>query len=219
MNLEALRNWWKGRAARERALAVFSAALLAAIAADTLLLQPVRVKTAANRAQLVAARNQLEKLQHIVEERERVGSENLRNRQAELAARRAAAEAEIKRAQIELISPQDMERQLSAILSRFPELKVTGMVTDAPSLLDDSANGDAKAAESAESRRALLYRHGLELTIQGRFPDVVAYLEQLEHAPYRIYWRELDLKVDPKGNPVTRIRFFTLSRGPEWLTL
>jgi MSHA biogenesis protein MshJ len=219
MNLETLRNWWKRRQPRERAMALFSAALLLAMGFDSLLLQPVRLKVAANRAQLAAARSQLDKLQHIVEERERVGSENLRSRQAELATRRAAAEAEIKRAQIELISPQDMERQLSAILRRFPELKVVGMATDAPSLLDETGNGEAKPAENAESRRSLLYRHGLELTIQGRFLDVISYLEQLEHAPYRIYWKELDLKVDPKGNPVTRIRFFTLSRGPEWLTL
>lgn len=219
MNLDPIRTWWKRRHPRERGLAILAAAVVAGLVADTALLQPVRARINASKAQLVAARAELDKLQHIVDERERAGTETLRSRQAELAARRAAAEAEVKRAQIELISPQDMERQLAAILRRYPDLKIVGLATEAPTPLDDSAAGETKAAEAAGSRRSQLYRHSLELTLQGRYLDVIAYLEQLEHAPYRIYWRELDLKVDTRGNPVTRIRFFTLSRGPEWLTL
>jgi MSHA biogenesis protein MshJ len=219
MKLAPVQQAWRRIQARERSLLIVAAVLMIAAAFNSVLLGPLRQKIAASRSELAASRSQLEKLQHIVEERDRVRVEDVRRRQADLEARRAAADAAIRRAQIELITPQDMQRQLAAILRRFPELKVVGMLTEAPTPLDDNATGDGKALESAQSRRLVLFRHGLELTVEGGYPDLINYLEELEHAPYRIYWRELELKVDGKGAPLTKIRFFTLSRGPEWLTL
>jgi MSHA biogenesis protein MshJ len=219
MSLDTLRQWWARRVVRERALMTLVALVAIVFAVDSALLKPVRLKIADARLHLVSARSELDKLQRIVEERDRAGNENLRLREASLQARLSAAESQIHRAQIELISPQDMARQLSVILRKFPSLRVVGMTTDAPALVEEGADKGGKAAVSAEARRTRLYQHGLELTIEGSYTDLVSYLDQLEHAPYKIYWRELDLKVDPKGQPVTRVRFFTLSRGPTWMTL
>jgi len=219
MNLDSLRQWWARRILRERVLLALAALLIFALVVDSALLKPVRVQIADARHRLTSARAELDKLQRIVEEHDRVGSENLRLRQASLQDRMAAADAQIHRSQIELISPQDMGRQLSAILRRFPSLRVVAMTTDAPAPVEDASDRSAKALPDPEARRSMLFQHGLELTIEGSYPDLIGYLEQLEHAPYKIYWRELDLKVDTKGMPVTKIHFFTLSRGPLWLTL
>jgi len=219
MTRDRLLRWWKGRKPRERALAITLVAVLVALGGDSLLLKPVRIEIADSKARLATARSELEKLQRIVEERDRAGSETLRAHEANLQARLAAAESQIHRAQIELITPQEMGRQLAAILRKFPQLHVVGMTTEAPALVDESAQKGSKLPDNAEARRSMLFQHGLELTIEGHYADLIAYLEQLEHAPYKIYWRELDLKVDQKGTLVTRIRFFTLSRGPTWLAL
>jgi len=210
--------WWDRRKPRERLLMVGVAVLAVLMSVDTVVLKPIRIQIADSRLRLAAARTELTKLQQVVEERDRAGSEHLRARQVDLQARLAAAEAGIERAQVDLVAPQEMARQLSAILLRFPQLRVVGMVSEPPLPVDDNAD-KSKAPANAEARRSMLFEHGLEVTVEGKYLDLIGYLQQLERTPYKIYWRELDLKVNPEGTPVTKIRFFTLSRGPTWLTL
>jgi MSHA biogenesis protein MshJ len=219
MSRDELALWWKRRKPRERLLALAVAVLGLLLSGDALLLKPAQRRIADSKLQLANASSELAKLQRMVEQRDRQGSESLRARQAELQARLSTAEQQIHRAQIELISPQEMARQLSVILRKFPELRVVGMSSEPPALVDESADKSGKVPDNAEARRSMLYQHGLELTVEGRYLDLISYLEQLEHAPYKIYWRELDLKSSPQGTLVTRIRFFTLSRGPTWLSL
>ncbi|HUD25055.1 MAG TPA: type II secretion system protein GspM [Burkholderiaceae bacterium] len=219
MTGERLNAWWEQRKPRERLLLILAVLSTVAMSGDTLLLKPVRIQIADSRLRLAGARAELDKLQKLVEDRDREGSERLKARQSDLQARLTLAEAEIHQAQIDLVAPQDMARQLSAILQRFPQLRVAGMISEAPVPVDESPDRSGKVPVNAEARRSMLYEHGLELTVEGRYLDLIAYLQQLERTPYKIYWRELEMKVDAQGVPVTRIRFFTLSRGPTWLTL
>jgi MSHA biogenesis protein MshJ len=219
MNADLLRLWWKRRKPRERLLVLAVAVLTLLATGDSMVLKPVRIQAADAKQRLEVARAELDKLERMVEERDRLGSETFRTRQADLKARLSTAESEIHRAQIELVSPKEMDRQLSAILHKFPELRVVAMASDPPALVDESPDKSGKVPVNAEARRSMLYQHGLELTIEGRYLDLINYLQQLESAPYKIYWRELDLKAGPQGTLVTKIRFFTLSRGPTWLTL
>ena len=64
-----------------------------------------------------------------------------------------------------------------------------------------------------------IFQHGLEVQIEGPYLDLLGYLDALERAPYRLYWRELEIKVGTTGMPVTRLVFFTLSRESAWLRL
>jgi len=219
MNSNRLAMWLERRKPRERVLLLAMTVVALALTGDTALLKPVRIQIGDAKVHLASARSELDKLQQLVEERERLGSEHLRARQADLESRMTAAESEIHRAQIDLVSPQDMAHQLSAILSKFPELRVVGLVSEPPVAVDENADKSGKTSVNAEARRSMLYEHGLELTLDGRYLDLIAYLELLERTPHKIYWRELDMKVDGQGVQITKIRFFTLSRGPIWLTL
>jgi MSHA biogenesis protein MshJ len=219
MRLGHLTAWWDRRKPREQLLLIAVAVAALLLTGDSLLLKPVRIQIADSKLHLAAARSELANLQQQVEERERAGSEQLRARQIDLQSRLSAAEAAIHRAQIELVSPQEMARQLSAILQKFPELRVLGMASEPLVPVDENADKSGKVPANAEARRSMLFEHGLELTVEGRYLDLIGYLEMLERAPYKIYWRELDMKVDAHDVPVTKIRFFTLSRGPAWLTL
>jgi MSHA biogenesis protein MshJ len=216
---QLLTEWWDKRKPRERFLVIAVVALAALCIGYVLLLKPVQLQiTDANR-RLAAARSEMTELQQLVEQRDRAGSDQLRAREANLEARLTVAESEIHRAQIDLVLPQDMGRQLSAILQKFPQLRVVGIVTQAPVPVDQPSAGNARASAGAAASGSMLYEHELELTVEGKYLDLVDYLDQLEHAPHKIYWRDLDLKVGPQGVPQTRIRFFTLSRGPTWLSL
>ncbi|HEX4585038.1 MAG TPA: type II secretion system protein GspM [Burkholderiaceae bacterium] len=219
MLLDRLTERWERRKPRERLLAIAALAVMLLLAGDTLLLKPMRIRIADSSKQLAGARSDLAKLQQLVEQRDRAGSEQLRAREADLQARQSAAESDIRRAQIDLVAPHDMARQLAAILDKFPQLRVVGMVSQPPVPVDEGVDRSSRVPVNAEAQRSMLYEHGLELTVEGRYLDLIAYLQRLESTPYKIYWQDLELKVNPQGVPVTKVRFFTLSRGPTWLTL
>ncbi len=206
--IRALSAWWGRRRARERALAIGGALVALALVVDTLAFAPQRAQSEALRKQLAAARQQAAQLRALAEQHAAQGDAASRGRQAALAQRRARAEAALADAQAGLMAPRDMLRQLEAMLAAHPRLRVIGVQTQAPQPL--AANpGDA----------AGLYQHGLELRVEGRYLDLLAWLQALERAPYRVYWRELELKVGTDGVPVTRVAVFTLSREAAWLQL
>jgi len=212
--MNRLRAWWNKRPRREKALAIL--ALLAAFGAglDAALLQPQRVARAVAVKQLQTARVTLARLQKLASQHAEAGDAQIRERLTALSARREHAEQIIREAQVDLIAPNEMQKQLTAILARFPQLRVIGVATQTPTLL-----GEPNAASGAAALASGLYQHGLELQIEGRYLDQIAWFEALEKTPYRIYWRELDLQAGGRGVAVTRIALFTLSRDATWLRI
>ena len=215
--------FWTQRKPRERLVMQLGALLVLGVLGDRAVLAPQRAQTARVRTELVAARAALDHVRSAIEQQ---GSQGLSSGQARLdalARRRQAAEAVITQAQSDLISPKEMRRELAAILERFPQLRVVAMKTLAPQPIRAAAparDGLALAAPAAPGSGAGLYQHGLEVTVDGRYLDLIAYLEVLDHAPYHIYWRDLELNVDAqRGMPRTRIRLFTLSRDATWMSL
>jgi MSHA biogenesis protein MshJ len=229
--------WLARRSLRERLLAAASALVLVGLAFETSVGAPQRAKDRALRAQIKAQEQAIADLQLQAERQSAQNDQLLRERIEALAARRSHAEQVIRDAQVDLIAPQDMGRQLQALLARHPDLRVVAMNTQPPTLLGDApsrAGAVAPAANatnatatpatpapaSATPRTAIgLYQHGIEVTVEGRYLDLLSWLQALEKAPYRIYWRELDMQVNSNGVPVTRIALFTLSREAVWMRL
>jgi MSHA biogenesis protein MshJ len=63
------------------------------------------------------------------------------------------------------------------------------------------------------------YLHSVELVLDGRYLDVLAYLQSLEALPWHFYWRQLDLTAT--HYPVNRVRVEvgTISMDSDWLDL
>ena len=80
---------------------------------------------------------------------------------------------------------------------------------DAPAGANPSNPGSAVAP--------LLYAHDVELTIEGGYLDVLAYLKRLEALDERLGWMVLEYDAEnwPAGEAVIRVR--TLSLEPAWL--
>jgi MSHA biogenesis protein MshJ len=205
---------WNRRAPRERALVVVALLATVAVTLDISLLAPLRAARVAAERNAKAARSQVLDLQALVTEQSREGDAQFAERSAALQARRTRAEQVIREAQVDLIAPQDMREQLAAILIRFPQLKVLSVTSTAPTPLGEAVGAGGGAAVASG-----VYQHGLEVQVEGRYFDLIAYLEALEKAPRRIYWRELDLAVNAQGVPVTRIALFTLSKEAVWMRI
>lgn len=200
-----LKAWWLARSRREQWLAAVAALALVAGSIELAALAPQRAAKAKLQREILGARTQLDRLQASA--LELAASHAPATAADSLQARRERAQAQIERAQVDLIAPKDMARQLAAILARHPQLRVVGMQSSAPTAVDGS--GGTGAA---------LYEHALRIDVEGRYLDLLAYLEALEQAPHRIFWRALDLKADG-AVPLTRIELFTLSKEAVWLRL
>lgn len=218
--------WLARRTLRERLLAAASVLVLVGFVFDATVAAPHRARDRALRAQIKAQEQAIAELQQRAQEQSAQNDQLLRERIDALAARRNHAEQVIRDAQVDLIAPQDMGRQLQALLARHPHLRVVAMSTQPPTPLGEAparaamAATPASATASPTARPASgLYQHGVEVTVEGRYLDLLDWLQALENAPYRIYWRELDMQVNSAGVPVTRIALFTLSREAVWMRL
>jgi MSHA biogenesis protein MshJ len=206
-----LQRWWAQRAPRERGLVIVVTVCAAAAALDLGVLAPQRIESKKIAREADTARNRLQQMQTLAAQQANDGESELRQRRIQLDQRRARAMQVIGDAHVDLIAPQEMTRQLEAILVRHPALRVLAMNSSSPQPLVEKNAGNAAGAA--------IYQHGIDIQIEGPYLELLGYLDALERAPYRLYWRELEMKVGATGVPVTRLVFFTLSRESAWLRL
>ena len=64
-----------------------------------------------------------------------------------------------------------------------------------------------------------LYRHGVELTIEGGWNDLLEYLHALEAAPRHVLWGGMTMKVEQHPKVVLTLRLYTLSLDRGWLEI
>lgn len=114
----------------------------------------------------------------------------------------AAAQAESVAPPQAVLSPEKMAEAWVAKAAAAPA-RPDGQVTPGPEL---------KLPE-------LVYRHGVELTLEGRYVDMVNYMSQLESMPVRLIWGRA--RLDASGHPRTRLTLtlFTLSLEKDWMKL
>jgi MSHA biogenesis protein MshJ len=60
-----------------------------------------------------------------------------------------------------------------------------------------------------------LYKHGIEVTVQGSYPALVAYLQQLERNGGAMFWGNVKLDVIGYPEATLKMSVFTLSPRSE----
>ena len=65
----------------------------------------------------------------------------------------------------------------------------------------------------------VLYRHRLELDLQGSFPALLGYLEAIEAKPWQLFWDEISIETENYPQLKIRLRVHTLSDRKEWLNV
>jgi len=151
-------------------------------------------------------------------------------RLADLKAQAAALAGSLRTMQRGLVTPEKMTQLLQQMLRSNSRLKllslrslpVTGLGSaqqvDAAAQQPVPAAGGAVAA-GAPKQRDLLYRHGVELTLQGSYLDMLDYMEQLEDLPSQLFWGKAQL--DARKYPATTLTLtlYTVSLDEKWMKL
>lgn len=81
------------------------------------------------------------------------------------------------------------------------------------------AGADARTAAAPVKPPELLYRHGVEIVLQGSYPDMVSYMAALEAMPTQLFWAKA--KLDAQAYPRSRLTLvvYTLSLDNKWIAL
>lgn len=121
-----------------------------------------------------------------------------------LAASLSEATARLHSQAAGLVPPQHMTQVIHDVLSREQGVTLISLRSLPPHAL---VEGDGP------------YVHTVELTLQGRYLDVLTYLRALEGLSWHFYWQSLAL--DATHYPTTRVtvRLGTVSMSRDWIAL
>ena len=132
---------------------------------------------------------------------------------ADLKARLAAVNAQLSSQSAGMIAPQRMVEVIHDVLSRQQGVVLVSMRNlEAIKLPLDAAGESATGTPRP-------YEHTVEIVLEGRYLDVLAYLEALEALPWRFYWRRLELTTTRYPLNRVRVELGTVSMGSEWIDL
>lgn len=82
-----------------------------------------------------------------------------------------------------------------------------------------AANAPATPAAPAVKPPPLLYRHGVEVVLQGSYIDMVNYMEALEAMPTRVFWGKASMSVERYPHASLKLTLYTLSLDNKWIAL
>ncbi|MBU1284017.1 MAG: type II secretion system protein M [Gammaproteobacteria bacterium] len=217
---------WQGLATRERWLTYGVGLALLGMLYVLLIGDPLSVRLAKQQSswqlaeeRRVAAEIARQELQQRID-----ADPNLQYRSALLAASasREALVQQIDQYTAELVTPQKMQTVLQELLRKQPQLRVLGMSSfSEPVQLAPVEPAAAPAASNdAPSPAAVtLYRHGLELQLEGGYFDLLNYLQAVQASGWQLNWDNLDYQVGEAGpsKASIRLKLYTLSRHAGWV--
>ena len=106
-----------------------------------------------------------------------------------------------------------MKALLQDLLRRQPHLQMVALQSFSEPLELPASATDAPPATVS------FYRHGLRLTLQGGYFDLLDYLQAVQNSGWRLHWDSLDYHIDEAGPDKARItlELHTLSREAGWV--
>lgn len=148
---------------------------------------------------------------------------NLQYRSALLAASASREELirQIDQHTAELVTPQKMQTVLQELLRKQPQLRVVGMASFSEPVELASVEPQTPPASDqvAPAPAVTLYRHGLQLQLEGGYFDLLSYLQAVQASGWQLNWDSLDYQVGEAGpsKATIRLKLYTLSRHAGWV--
>ncbi|MRV71490.1 hypothetical protein GJ700_07110 [Duganella sp. FT92W] len=82
------------------------------------------------------------------------------------------------------------------------------------------AQGQAAAtATPPVKQEELLYRHGVQIVVEGSYLDMVAYMQALEAMPEQLFWGKATLNAQQYPKATLSLTLYTLSLDQKWIAL
>jgi MSHA biogenesis protein MshJ len=208
---------------RERGLVFFSLALVVLGLLYSTLIRPVveqqRVisrSISQQESQIRVSNQQLGVL--ITSRREDPDAAN-RRRLEDLKRRIAETQQGLAQRQSTLIAADRMAGLLEELVARNGNLDLVGLKSLPPTRVGGEGAGAKQGGPATPRREEAIFRHGVEVTVQGGYFDLLEYVRQLERLPTQLLWGKVDLSVGDYPKVTMKLTLYTLSLDRAWLVV
>lgn len=235
--------WIDAMSLRERVLIFIMAAVALVVLVNMALLDRQFVRQQQLSQRIVAEQAQIAAIQADIQQKVRQHANDpdaaLRQQLDHAKQQSAQLRGALQQTQQALVAPEKMPALLEAMLKRDGRLQLISMKTlpvsalgdtsgaasektgtasvEAPASVPSVAPSGPSAAEDVGTAR--IYRHGVEITIAGTYPDMLHYMTQLEAMPWQLYWGEARLQAESYPQALLTLTLFTLSLDKKWINL
>ena len=120
--------------------------------------------------------------------------------------------------QARLAAPERMPRLLEDLLKRDSGLELLSIRTMEPENLFQPAAATVEAPAAPPAQPGV-YRHGLQVSVRGKYADLAAYARKIETLPWKLYWGNLSLQVERYPQSTMSFTLYTVSMDQAWLSL
>jgi MSHA biogenesis protein MshJ len=145
-------------------------------------------------------------------------------------------ESQLSGLQTTLIPPDKMPELLRSLLKKNSKLKLIelktlttrGLLESSPdetskakstSVLPEQNSSEKQTVKTSLPEDAPVFKHGVEITVEGHYLDLLEYVSELEKMPWHILWSKADLNA--KNYPANQLKLtvYTLSLDKTWLSI
>lgn len=219
--LIALGNKIDALSLRERAMVFVAAAAAILFVVYSLMLGPLFAKEKALRTQVAQVRNNISGIDGEISAKLQGFSidPDAPNR-ARLAAVKADIDAlggKLRALEQGLVAPEKIAPLLETILAANGRLTLVSMKTLPAAPVAEASYAAEPAAGAAPA--ALLYRHGVQVTVRGNYLDMINYMNALETMPTQLLWSSAALEVEEYPDSRLTLTLHTLSLDRKWMKL
>lgn len=196
---------------RERGMLLMILLLLIWAAWQALLMAPLSERRKAQTQQVESLRAEVGALNQAVQT---MAVEAGKDPQAEarlklevLAAQQQQIDRALADATSSLIAPREMGAVLESLLARQRGIRLAALRSLPPEPID----------LGAETGIAPLYRHGMQIEVDGSYLDLLRFLRATEALPWQFIWHDLQIEREQRPQSRMRLTLYTLSLSEGWL--
>jgi MSHA biogenesis protein MshJ len=211
--------------ARERALIFIGAIVCTILLAHELALDPLAVRQKRLSGQLAETRQNANTTESLIRSQEMRTDPDAVKRSYAQAVRKQLAEIDqnMQGLQRGLVPPERMAKLLEEMLARGGRLQLVSLRTlpvqrfEHPAAPTGAKPADKETKAAGKDPERSIYQHSYELTLQGSYADLHAYLARLEELPWQMFWGRIALDTESYPRLQVTLTVHTLSLSKAWL--
>jgi MSHA biogenesis protein MshJ len=221
---------------RERWLVFAASAFVVYSLINALFVSPALTKKKILSSEIITDQAQVQALQQQINEmnNKTIIDPDAQNKQriAELQANINLLDTKLEGMQSTLISPDKMPGLLRSLLRKNGKLKLVELKTMPTAGLlastktqNNSASARPQSTDAAssaivnETLEDIAFKHGVEITVEGRYLDLLDYVSELENTSWHILWSKAALRTEHPPISQLKLTVYTLSLDKTWLSI
>jgi len=216
-----------GMSLRERVLIFAAIAFMLVALTNVLLLDPLLAGQKKLSAQMVQQQEKIKEIQAqteaLLQAKKNDATSPLRQRLGQIKQQLADGDAYLQSSRDRLVQPEKMADLLEQVLKKNGQLQLVSLQTlPVAPLIEKAAKPEGAATVPANTAAKLdkqVFKHGVQITVRGSYPDLLQYLTALEQMPTKMFWGMSRMSVVQYPAAELTLTLYTLSLDKIWMQL